>query len=254
MKKMIWAFLIFLAMTLLAACGDNSNESTGDSETEEPKTLDVAFDIPETAEANESVELKATVTYGDEKVKDAEEVKFEYWEKGNEDNSTMLESNNNEDGTYTAEVSFENDGVYEIYAHTTARGMHTMPKKAITVGKGTSQNTENDDENHDGGSNEHGHAEGFGMDFTPPKDVKAGKETDLAVDLQMDNEPLEGANVQYEIKSDSGNTEWVETEETKSGKYSAAYIFEDPGTYNMTIHVKNDEGLHEHDEFQIDVN
>ncbi|MGY0694869.1 FixH family protein [Virgibacillus sp. FSP13] len=131
MRKIVWAFIVVLLVTTLAACGEDEKES----QDMEPKALHVEFPVPETTTVGESVELKAIVTYGDEKVKDADEVKFEYWEKGNEDNSTMIEANNNDDGTYTAEVTFDHEGVFEMYAHTTARDLHTMPKKSITVSK-----------------------------------------------------------------------------------------------------------------------
>ncbi|MCG1010933.1 FixH family protein [Salinicoccus sp. ID82-1] len=138
MKTKVYTSMLILMMGILAACG-NGTENGNKEETDELATLEVEFQLPEKAEADEIVELKAIVTYGDEKVKDADEVQFEYWVKGNEDDTEMVESTNNGDGTYTAEVFFESDGVYEIYAHTTARNLHTMPKKSITVGEGTSQ-------------------------------------------------------------------------------------------------------------------
>ena len=91
---------------------------------------------PTLADVGETILLKAVVTYGDEKVDDADELNFEYWEEGNEDDSTTIASTNNGDGTYTAEITIERDGVFSIYAHTTARALHTMPKKSVIVGKG----------------------------------------------------------------------------------------------------------------------
>lgn len=201
---------------------------------------------------DETVQLKATVTYGDEKVKGAEEMEFEYWEKGNEDNSTMVQSTNNEDGTYNAEVTFDHDGVYEIYAHTTARGMHTMPKKSITIGDGA--NSEENSSKNEGNGHDSHHAEGFGMRFDQPNSIRAGEETNLTVHLQMEDNPLEKADVSFEIwKDGSENHQYVDAEETKAGEYNAAHTFSEALSYNMTIHVKNDEGLHEHKEFQLEV-
>src|SRR5699024_12829847 len=111
----------------VAACGDHSNDS------EELKMLEVDFGVPETAAIDEDVELKATVTYGDEQVTDADQMEFEYWPEEDRDDSTFIDGENNEDGTYTAEVSFEEDGVYEIYAHTTAKALHTIPKKSTEI-------------------------------------------------------------------------------------------------------------------------
>ncbi|WP_010529768.1 FixH family protein [Lentibacillus jeotgali] len=257
MRKRVWIVLIVGAMLLfISACGSSNNEGTAgeNSGNEEPAVLEVEFDLPETANAGETIEPKATVTYGDELVSDADEVTFEYWKKGNEDNSTKVEADNNGDGTYTAEISFDNDGVYELYAHTTARGMHTMPKKSITVGDGGNQETENGDESQDESSHKHGSADGFSMDFAQLDNMKTGQETNLTVQLQMDEKPLESANVQYEVKSDSGNTEWVETEESEAGEYNASHTFDEAGTYTITVHVKNKDGLHEHEEHEVEVN
>ncbi|GGB35240.1 hypothetical protein GCM10011409_10900 [Lentibacillus populi] len=132
MKKLVM-LVLFISLAVLAACGNDDNASGGD----EIKMLDVVFNVPKTAKVDETVELKANVTYGDEKVKEAEEVVFEYWEKGDEDNSTKVDAKNNGDGTYTAEVAFDHEGIFEMYAHTTAEGLHKMPKKSITVEKGS---------------------------------------------------------------------------------------------------------------------
>lgn len=116
-------------MFTLAACGDNEA-------VDELAMLEVEFEIPETLDVGETLKLEAVVTYGEETVTDADEVVFEVWEKDDQDNSEMIEAENNEDGTYTAETSFDDDGIYEMYAHTTARAMHTMPKREVVVGEG----------------------------------------------------------------------------------------------------------------------
>lgn len=134
---------------MLVACNGDSEQA------DELKMVEVDFELPEAADVDEKVELKATVTYGDDKVTEADQMDFEYWEESNRDDSTFVEGENNGDGTYTAEVSFEEDGVYEIYAHTTAEGIHTMPKKSITIGDASSTDDdadqdEGDDEDSDG--------------------------------------------------------------------------------------------------------
>lgn len=139
MKNKFGLISLIMTIAILAACGDNSNNS------EELKMLEVDFELPETAAIDEDVELKATVTYGDEKVTDADQMEFEYWPEEDRDDSTFIDGENNEDGTYTAEVSFEEDGVYEIYAHTTAEALHTMPKKSIEIGN-VSENDNNEED------------------------------------------------------------------------------------------------------------
>lgn len=139
MKWKVWLIMLVSAMALLAACSNNNNGS------DEIKMLDVEFKVPETTDVGQTVELKAIVTYGGENVKNADTVEFEYWEKGNKDKSTMVDATNNGDGTYTAEIFFDHVGIYEMFAHTTAKNLHTMPKKSITVGKGSAT-----DEDHTG--------------------------------------------------------------------------------------------------------
>lgn len=139
-----WMIVLISVLALLAACGEDGENN---NQSDELKMLEVDFELPEEADVDETVELKATVTYGDEKVDDADEMEFEYWMEGDRDNSTFIDGENNGDGTYTAEVTFDENGTYESYAHTTARTLHTMPKKSITIGEGSDgDEEENNDE------------------------------------------------------------------------------------------------------------
>lgn len=244
MKRYIWWLLIVSISITLAACSGN-NSTTDDTDTsEELHELLVDFEVPESADVDETVELKAVVTYGDEKVKDADEVAFEFWEHGHKDDSTTIEAKNNEDGTYTAEIAFEHDGAFEIYAHTTARDLHTMPKKNIAIGDATA------DENAD----EHEHVEGFEMDFNELKTIQTDSEIDLTTYLEMNEAPFKNADVRYEIWSDNSDKhEWVDAEESDDGEYIAAHTFADAGTYHIQIHVEDDDGLHEHEEHEVKV-
>ncbi len=245
--------LFILIIGLLAACGNQDQNEESDQATQELVPLEVEFIVPEKVGVGEEIQLKAVVTYGDEKVKDADEVKFEYWESENQGESTMVESKNNGDGTYTAEVTFDQDGVYEMYAHTTAKDMHTMPKKSITIGEGASAIPEEEHHEHAEG-HDHGHNEGLSMHFMKPNDIKANQEIDLAVHLQLDNEPLTNAKVRYEIyKEGSEKHDWVDTKEATSGKYTSSYSFKQDGTHTIVVHVENDNGLHEHDEHKVEV-
>lgn len=125
MKNKIWTLILLLLV--LSACSNNDSE--------ELKMLQVDFQLPETANIDETVELKAIVTYGDEKVTDADQMEFEYWKVKDRDDSTFIDGESNGDGTYTAEISFDQEGDYELYAHTTAEELHTMPKKMTPIVK-----------------------------------------------------------------------------------------------------------------------
>lgn len=131
MRKLLTLLILTLTATILFACG----ESNGD---EELLMLDVKFEPESTASVGDKVELVATVTYGDELVTDADEMEFEYWigdgeEEPDKRDATFVDATNNGDGTYSIDVIFDEPGEYWIYAHTTARDLHYMPKRSITV-------------------------------------------------------------------------------------------------------------------------
>ncbi|RDW17086.1 FixH family protein [Oceanobacillus chungangensis] len=235
---------IMLVISVLTACG-TKDENTG---SEELVPLEVEFSVPETAEVDEEVKLIATVTYGEESVTEADEVTFELWEQGMEDESTMIEATNKGDGTYTTETTFDHDGIYEMFAHVTAKDMHTMPKKLITIGEGASSNQDQEHEHSE-------HADGFAMHFVEPELVTAAEETSLKVHVQLDDQPLEEASIRFEIWNEEtpDNHEWVDASEATAGEYSENFAFPKAGTYQMVIHVENEDGLHEHQEFEINV-
>lgn len=244
MRRKIWGSLIIITLIILSACGkDNINLN------EELPTLDVEFELPEFAEVGETIELKAIVTYDNEPVKDANEVNFEYWENDDKENSITIDSINHHDGTYTAEIIVENDAVYSVYAHTTAKALHTMPLRSVIVGSPDIEIDDNTNEAHHEGSDE------FGMHFMDLEDVKTKEEIQLMVHLHMGDKPFEAAKVRYEIWNDdiSDKHDWIDAEESSPGEYVAAHRFKEAGTYTIQIHVEDDDGLHEHEEHKVDV-
>ena len=129
MRKLNIFILAIMSLFVISACSAEDEVE----ELEELPTLDVEFEPPTTAEVGETIELVAVVTYDDKPVTDAREMDFEYWFEDDEDDSTMVESTNNDDGTYSIEVSFDKEGEYWMYAHTTAHDLHTMPKRSVQV-------------------------------------------------------------------------------------------------------------------------
>lgn len=247
MKKLSLLVSILMIM-FLAACGNSEGDAKKDKATnageEELKELKVDFDVPATAEPGDTVELTATVTYGDEKVTDADEVAFEVWKKDKKDDSTKLDGKNHKDGTYTAEMTFEEAGMYEMYAHTTARDLHAMPKKAITVGEEEAVK----------GHEAHDNTEGFALHFMEPENVVVGEETELMVHLQMDEKPLEKASVQYEVNKEGQNDkETIKATEGTAGEYKGTYVFSESGTYQLKVQVKADDSIKEQKEYEIEV-
>ncbi|GEN32253.1 hypothetical protein HNQ35_002466 [Cerasibacillus quisquiliarum] len=143
-KKWLSIMMMLGIVMLAAACGasDDIDELT---------PLEVDLQVPETAEVGETVELKAVVTFGDKKVDDADDVEFEIWVDGEKEDpsnmddneaSEMIKPNNDGDGVYTAETTFDKDAVYVVQVHVTAEGLHTMPLQKITVGDGEAEDEE----------------------------------------------------------------------------------------------------------------
>ncbi|MHA6251994.1 FixH family protein [Oceanobacillus sp. CAU 1775] len=243
MKKILLALLGF-TLLFLVACG--SNDEVDEVEEELP-ILAVDFKVPESAEVDEVIELEAIVTYGGDPVENADEVKFEYWLMGDEDNSEEIDGVHTENGAYVAEVTFSEDGVYEMYAHTTAEGLHTMPLTSITIGDGGDVVEEEE--------HEHAHTDGFHSHFDQEEVISAGEETELVVHLQMDGEPLSEVSVRYEVVPDGNpqGTNWIDAEEISPGEYEANHTFSETGTYKVVVHVEDDADLHEHDEYTVTV-
>lgn len=240
MRKIISVLSLLMLVLIVTACGDDDGD--------ELHILEVDFIVPESVEVNEAMELKAVVTYGDDYVTDADEVVFEVWEKNDRDNGEMIDAHSHEDGTYTAEVTFDHDGIFEMYAHTTARDMHTMPKKEVIVGEGG--------EYDDGDDETVFHTEGFELHFVELEKPTIDEAYDLVTHIQINEDPLEEAEVRYEIWNDAmgDDREWIDAEETVAGEYEAEFTFDEATTYYLQIHVEDDEDLHEHSEYEIEIN
>ena len=160
MKK--WLLSLLAIPVLVAGCTDEIDTNKDGSDI--PQIVEVTILTEEKLRVGENVKLAAQVKQGDEFVEDAEEVKFEVWESGLREEGVMLDGVLTKDGIYEVEFTFDHDGVYYIFAHTTARGMHVMPKKELIVGtpdmskvlEDTSSNSM-DDEESDKESNHSGH-------------------------------------------------------------------------------------------------
>ena len=126
MKKNIG--LLFVIVSILGGC---SKEETQD---QLPEMLHVELQVlPNSAEVNETVTFQAKVTYGDEVVTDANDVSFEIGRIDQEE-TEKVEVTNGEGGLYQYEKNFSEEGTYYVYAHVTAKSMHTMPKKEFIIG------------------------------------------------------------------------------------------------------------------------
>ena len=163
MKK--WFYSLVAVPFLLVGCGEDPEVETLDT-AEMPAIVDVHIQTAEQLNAGETIQLAARVTQDEEAVNDAKEVKFEVWESGLRDEGEMLDGELTEDGIYVADYKFDHDGVYYMFAHTTARGMHVMPKQELIVGnpdmskvlEDTSSNSmEHDEESTEEKEEDHNH-------------------------------------------------------------------------------------------------
>ncbi|ASV68405.1 hypothetical protein CKF48_14490 [Cytobacillus kochii] len=251
MKKWISTFSVIMII-FLAACGNAENDANSSGgEGSVPAAIDASISIPSQIKRNEEVRLEVTVTQGDESVEDADEVKFELWEDGKKDNGELIEAEHENDGKYVASYTFEKDAIYHIQSHVTARSMHTMPKVKVAVG---SAEIDNEEENQ--GHSAHEHDGNVAIHISPTADIKTNEETPFDIHITKEEQGLEEANVRLEIVQsiDDHQVAWVDAVEETSGMYTAAHAFTDNGTYKIVVHVENDEGLHEHSEFEVIVN
>lgn len=126
MKKIVVLALIIMAFA--TGCSQSNNESL------EGLFPEVEIKMPEEVKVENPVTIQAIVTAGGEPVDDAEEVSLEIGmveeADGSQEKTTVTSSGN---GVYELEKTFERSGTYYVIAHTTALGMHTMPKKEFQV-------------------------------------------------------------------------------------------------------------------------
>lgn len=126
MKKNV--VLLFMIFVLLAGC------SKGKAEDQIPKFLNVDLQItPIPAKVNESITFQAKATYGNETVNNADDVSFEIW-RADSKKTQKYPVKRSKNGVYQFKKAFTKEGTYYVYAHVTAEGMHTMPKKEFVIG------------------------------------------------------------------------------------------------------------------------
>ncbi|MGG1632176.1 FixH family protein [Rossellomorea sp. NRS-1567] len=249
MKKIsLFMLLGFLAL-FIAACG-NSNEDNGAKEDEKLEAIEAKLEVPEKGEKGETVSLSTKVTQGDENVEDAGEVKYEIWKNGHKDESEMIEAKHDKAGVYKAEKTFEEDGMYTVQVHVTARDMHTMPKAEIAIGE--VEAGEHGEKSEDG---HHDHHEStVSIHLKKSDTIKMNDEAEMNVHVKNEEKALEEAEVRLEIyKEGQEKHEWVDLTEGEAGMYNGSYAFPETGTYHVQVHVTKGEEIHEHTMQKVEV-
>ncbi|MEH7239232.1 FixH family protein [Bacillus sp. JJ1562] len=139
MRKISFIFLTSLFIIIMGC------NTTGNQKNDSNQIVPISVNLKTTTEMiipGEEIVISAVVTQEDEAVEDADEVKFEIWEEGNEEHE-MIEAFHSGGGKYSIEKNFTKDGIYHVIAHVTARGMHSMPAVVLIVGD--IENTEVDE-------------------------------------------------------------------------------------------------------------
>jgi YtkA-like/CARDB len=236
MKKTSFFMLVGFLALFIAACG-NSKEDNGGKDDEKLEPIEAKLDVPEKGEKGQTVSLSTKVTQGDENVEDAGEVKYEIWKNDHKEESEMVEAKHDKGGVYKAEKTFEEDGMYTVQVHVTARDMHTMPKSEIAIGEVEA-----------GEDHQHGdHESTVSIHLMKPDSVTAGEEAEMMVHVENQEAALDDARVRFEIYQDGQEKhEWVDLAPGEAGKYSGSYTFPEKGSYNVQVHVTKGEEIHEH--------
>ncbi|WNF23469.1 FixH family protein [Mesobacillus jeotgali] len=255
MKKFLVLFITLFFM--ITGC---SNSESGVNQEKEPELLEVDLIAPEDLLIGNEVVLAAEVTQGEEKVEDADEVKFEVRKVGDED-SEMIDATHQGKGIFEIKKTFKEDGEYMVTAHVTARSMHNMPSEKITVGNpaGTGSDTEHQhsestDSHENGDTTEGNHHHGnVSIELDTNQDFKVNQKVNLSAQINNENQPLTDARVRFEIwYGEDSNHEFVDGTEMGNGVYIYEKVFPKTGTYHIKVHVEKGE-IHDHKEEAITV-
>ncbi|SDC77624.1 FixH family protein [Shouchella lonarensis] len=155
--KWIGKTMCVAGLMVLVACGNDAAEKEKEPQKEETvEMVEVEIPMKDEAPLNEEVDLKAEVTYKGETVADADEVRFEVWKQDKKDDAVFYDGKLEGDGLYHAKHTFEEDGIYIVQAHVTAKDMHVMPKESIFVGDVSEEEKAAFEEDEDEKDDEHG--------------------------------------------------------------------------------------------------
>lgn len=131
MKIMKNLLIIMLIASVLSACTAKNEPAVTDKD---KAILDAELMLPKEIALHQEAALEVRVTQGGEAVEDAVQVQFAIWRLNSEGTSTLIEAKHEQDGIYRVNYTFEEDGVYSIQSHVSARSQHVMPKRQIAVG------------------------------------------------------------------------------------------------------------------------
>lgn len=138
MNRRIVLKLISVSAAVIILTGCGNSEGNGGPSSEEMDSLEpieVEINMAEKAEAREEIEIGAYVTQAEQPVTDAREVSFEIWKEGEKKDSEQILVEEPVEDKYSIAYTFDEEGVFHVTAHVTARNMHRMPTEEITIGQ-----------------------------------------------------------------------------------------------------------------------
>lgn len=150
MKALFLGLSLVLGISIISGCQNQSkaHESSHQlNDTGEIKAPKVEIIANEHVDKGLQETIVASVKYGEEFVDDAEVV-FEI--KKDEEGSEKIPAELVEKGEYSINYTFKSDGMYQVIAHTNAKGYHIMPLIQIHVGEseGSAKHVERSESTH----------------------------------------------------------------------------------------------------------
>ncbi|WNF35789.1 FixH family protein [Bacillaceae bacterium IKA-2] len=124
----IKALATLFIVLLLVACNSN---------TEEINYLDpieVELITNDDLEVNAEINTQAVISQSGNPVSNVSEVIFEIWQHGNKETYITVDGTEVGEGVYEVTWRAEEEGIYYIYYHITAAGMHRMEKIHFIIG------------------------------------------------------------------------------------------------------------------------
>ncbi|RXI98290.1 hypothetical protein DS745_18330 [Anaerobacillus alkaliphilus] len=130
MNKISITFLLF--SFFLVGCGHDHEKQAEEVNFLDP--IEVELVTVTELKVNQEIVTQAIVRQGDMLVTDVNEVIFEVWQHGNPESYRSVEGLDKGEGVYEVSWTANDEGVYYIYYHVTARGMHRMEKHQFVIG------------------------------------------------------------------------------------------------------------------------
>lgn len=128
--KRTFAVLI-CSLFVATACSRAESHTMHSIDVSNPIEAEIKI-TPQQIKVDEAVSFSVTVKQAGEPVDDANEVKFEIWQK-DQDNHEFINAEHKGSGVYATTKKFAEAGDYYVMHHVTAREFHSMKKTQFTV-------------------------------------------------------------------------------------------------------------------------